>query len=88
MARRIMDVMQENVDPVSVSNALYELMVDWRSCVIMAEMVGNKSGNRKYRSKRSWIETALGRFFGVDDREMRGMLEQHFSVKVKGGPRG
>lgn len=88
MTRPIMEVMQENVDPVSTSNALYELMVDWRSCVVLADTVGTANGNRKYRTKRKWTETVLSRFFGVPDHEMRSMLEQHFDVVVKGGPRG
>lgn len=82
MARSIMDVMQENVNPVSVSNALYELMVDWRNMVLTADQAPNPSQEKKLRSKRKWLETALGRFFGCNDAEMRELLEDHFDIKV------
>lgn len=85
MATSIMDTIQENVNPVSVSNALYELMLDWRSTVMMSQMAPNRSTRKKYNKKRSWIEGALSRFLGQNVLETRRLLEQHFGLKV-GGP--
>ena len=82
MAQSIMDVMEENLNPRSVSNALYELMVDWRACVMMSQMQPTKAGRKQYNRKRSWIEQTLGRFFNKHDMEMRSLLEQHFDIKV------
>jgi hypothetical protein len=77
-----MDAMEENLNPRSVSNALYELMVDWRGCVMMSQAQATKQGRKMYNKKRNWIEQTLGRFFNKGDLEMRALLEQHFAIKV------
>ena len=81
MARSIMDVMHENVNPTSVSNALYEIMLDWRSCMLMREMAGTKSAKQKLKLRRAMIEKDLSRFFCITPFEMRDLLEQHFAMK-------
>lgn len=82
MAQSIMDALEENLNPRSVSNALYELMVDWRACVMMSHMQSTKHGRKQYNKKRAWIEQTLGRFFNKSDLDMRALLEQHFNIKV------
>ena len=82
MAQSIMDVMEESLDPRSVSNALYELMVDWRACVLLSQAQATKKGRQQWNKKRSWIETTLGRFFNRGDLEMRALLEAHFGIRV------
>lgn len=82
MPRSIMEVMQENVSPVSVSNALYELMVDWRALALQTTLVCSHSKERSLRSKRAYLETILGRFFLVSDDEMQKLLEQHFDIQI------
>lgn len=83
MARSIMTVMQENVNPVSVSNALYELMVEWRSIAIEQNQSPNTSRMKKLSSKRNWTENTIARFFGVEPKEMRVLLSEHFGVVVE-----
>lgn len=82
MAQTIMDVMEENLNPRSVSNALYELMVDWRACVMTAQATPTKHGRKKHNQKRKWLEQTLGRFFNRGDLEMRRLLEEHFHIRV------
>lgn len=82
MAQTIMEAMEDNLSPRSVSNALYELMVDWRACVLMSQAQATKQGRKMYNKKRNWIETTLGRFFNRSDMEMRTLLERHFDLKV------
>lgn len=80
MARSIMDVVQENVNPVSVSNTLYEMMLDWRNCVVLIQEGACKS-KHKMRHKKSLIERYLSWFMGVDGKEMRALLHEHFGIK-------
>jgi hypothetical protein len=77
-----MDAIHENVDPTTVSNALYEMMVEWFSCVTMQVGGTTKSQRRKYDEKRRWTETAIGRFMNKSTLEMRELLEVHYGVKV------
>lgn len=82
MARSIMDVMQENVNPVSVSNALYEMMIDWRSACLMLEMKPTGSAKVKLKIRRQMLEKDLSRFFCIDPFEMRRLLNKHFDMNV------
>lgn len=82
MVSTIMTVIEENLDPRSVTNSLYELMVDWRSAVYQAHIATSESNRKKFNRKRTWIETTLSRFFNKDPQEMRALLEDHFDVKV------
>lgn len=86
MARSIMAVMQENVNPVSTANALYELMIDWRSVAMATEVCESRHRERKLRSHRSWTEKALARFFCIEPREMRELLQEHFDIVITKGP--
>lgn len=83
MAQTIMTVIEDSLDPRSVTNALYELMVEWRSCVYEASITPSKSRRRTVDRKRKWIENTLGRFFNKDRVQMRELLEGHFQVKVE-----
>lgn len=82
MATSIMDAMHEHVNPTTVSNALYEMMVEWFSCVTMQITADTKSQRRKFDDKRRWTEVALGRFFNQDALGMRALLEEHYGVRV------
>lgn len=82
MARSIMDVVQENVNPVSVSNALYEIMLDWRSCAMMIQS-GQADSKRRMRYKMAIIERYMAWFLQVDGSEMRRLLRAHFDIKGK-----
>lgn len=78
MAKSIMEVIQEHVNPTSVSNAIYEVMVDWRNHVLMAEQAATASQEKRHTKKRGWTEQVLSRFLGVDQIQTRNLLNQHF----------
>jgi hypothetical protein len=80
MSRTIMSVMQENVNPVSVSNSIYEMMLDWRNCSIRLRMDPTAKHKGRLKIERNIIERSLARFFGVGRREMRTMLREHFDL--------
>jgi hypothetical protein len=77
-----MDVLHANVNPVSTSNALYEMMLDWRACVMMRD-ASSKAGRAKLKIKRQVLEANLARFFGVDIKEMRELLNAHFDMAAR-----
>lgn len=86
MARTIMDAVQENVNPVSVSNTLYEIMLDWRTCVMLIDnkMYGSGEGKQsksKLRYKKALIERYLAWFMGTDGKEIRTLLHRHFGIE-------
>lgn len=74
--------MQEAVTPTSVSNAIYEIMVDWRAYTMRIN--NDEPRKTRMRDKRETLEVVLARFFNTDTMEVRRMLEQHFDIKVKG----
>jgi hypothetical protein len=82
MGKSMVDAIHENVDPTTVSNALYEMMVEWFSYVAMQNAGTTKSQKRKWDEKRRWTETAIGRFLNKSTLEMRELLEEHYGVKV------
>lgn len=84
MATSMMELIEESLDPRAISNAIYEMMVDWRGCVMMSHSATNKSNRKQWNRKRAWLETTLGRFFNRGDLEMRALLEKHFGIKVVG----
>ena len=80
MARTIMDAVQENVNPVTVSNTIYEMMLDWRNCVILIQ-TGQAKSKSKLRHKKQLIERYLAWFMGTDGQEIRALLNKHFEVE-------
>lgn len=81
--KSIMDRIHENIDPTSVSNAIYEMMVDWNGMIIR---LNNDLTTHRARTKDKvrHLEAILSRFFNVDPIEMRSILEQHFGIKRAG----
>jgi hypothetical protein len=82
MAESILDVMRDNLNAASVSNALYELMVEWFTAATLQVAGPTQSAIKKWGKKRSWIERTLAKFFNVSDHEMRDLLEEHYGVKI------
>lgn len=78
-----MDRIHESIDPTSVSNAIYELMVDWNGMVMRLNNDLTKHRTRT-KDKIRHLEAILSRFFNVDPVEMRKMLEEHFGNKRVG----
>ena len=87
MAQSIIDVIENNLNQRTVSNALYGLMLDWRVSVDRwHEHAGDSNKSKTERKnankKRQWIEVMLGRFLNKDYLEVRVLLENHYGVKV------
>jgi hypothetical protein len=78
MAESIISAVEGSLDPRSVTNALYETMVEWRSCVIEIEQAATASRAKRLRKKREWIERMIGRFINRDAEETRTLLSNHF----------
>lgn len=76
----LMERIQESVTPTSVSNAIYEIMIDWRAYTMRIN--NDEPHKTRMRDKRKTLEVCLARFFNTDTREVRKMLEQHFDMKA------
>lgn len=87
MAQSIMDAIENNLNQRTVSNALYELMLDWRASVerwheYSGDSNKSKTERKNANKKRKWIEIMIGRFLNKDYLEVRALLEKHYGVKV------
>lgn len=82
MAQTIMDRIQDSVTPTSVSNAIYEIMLDWRSFTMRIN--NDEPRKSRLRYKRETLEVVLSRFFNTHPDEMRAMMEEHFDIKASG----
>lgn len=82
MPSNIMRRIQDNVNPTSVSNAIYEIMVDWRAYTMR---INNKEPKgTRLRDKRAVLEMVLSRFFNCDTQETRRLLAEHFGIEAQG----
>lgn len=79
MPQTIMDRIQESVTPESVSNAIYEIMLDWRAYTVRIQ--NNEPRKTRMKDKRGTLEVVLARFFNCDHLEVRRMLSTHFGIK-------
>ncbi len=87
MNKTIMEVIQENVNPVTISNSLYEIMLDWRATVVLiadpSTFDNRKQSRSRLKYKKMLLERYLANFIGVSNVEVRELLTQHFDIKVK-----
>lgn len=78
MAHSIIQAIEGHLDPTTVSNAIYETMVEWRSLTIKI----NTGEPRKTRNKdrRANLEVLMARFLGMEHHEVRDLLRKHFDM--------
>lgn len=76
----LMDTVQEHLDPTSVSNALYEVMLDWREYSMRIKQARNRGERNDFASKRNVLEKVLSRFVNLPQHEVRNLLSEHFGI--------
>jgi len=80
----IITSIQDNLDPTSVSNALYETMLDWRTMhVDLVERRRNGVRNQSTRTletRRVVMEKVIGRFINTPAEDVRRMLCDHYGL--------
>jgi len=81
MARTIMDVIQEQITPTTVSNALVETMLDWRRVVMEEQSGTNLRQRERLKVQRNTLEKVLSHFLGIQPWQVRTLLTDHFKVE-------
>lgn len=84
MKNSIIQRVTEVVDPTSVSNVIYEIMLDWRAYTERINDPNSKGHRSRLKYKRETMEVIIARFLSTDIISARRMLEEYFDVKVIG----
>lgn len=83
MASTITDMIERELDPTTVANALYELMLEWyQSETVFRLAPARDSGTgRSARRNAAALARWIGRFLQVDEKQARELLLAHYELK-------
>jgi hypothetical protein len=79
--------LRESLDPQSVSNALYNIMLLWLEADDNLNQRGDSKGGRHRRvyHQREAYEICLAAFLGVRPGEIGQLLRDHYGVRKNDG---
>lgn len=80
MAKTIIEAIHESLDPTTVSNAIYETMLDWYS--LTSRIQAGEPRKTRMKDRRSANEVLLARMLGMEHTEVRRLLALHFGVEA------